>query len=78
MEGDRPTLTATGDASDGSGRPPRGRFGRDVVLEYLGGGAMRDVYSAYDPQLDRKLAIKILRPQTIGNPARLWRIAPDA
>jgi hypothetical protein len=28
--------------------------------------------------VDRKLAIKILRPQTIGNPARLWRIAPDA
>jgi eukaryotic-like serine/threonine-protein kinase len=76
MEGERPTLTATGDAGDGSGgAPPRGRFGRYVVLEYLGGGAMGDVYSAYDPQLDRKLAIKILRPQTIGNPARLWREA---
>jgi tRNA A-37 threonylcarbamoyl transferase component Bud32 len=36
-------------------------IGRYVVLGWVGNGAMGDVYSAYDPDLDRKLAIKLLR-----------------
>jgi serine/threonine protein kinase len=40
----------------------RGTFiGRYVVLGWIGNGAMGDVYSAFDPDLDRKLAIKLLR-----------------
>jgi formylglycine-generating enzyme required for sulfatase activity len=38
-------------------------LGRYLVLEQLGAGAMGVVYAAYDPELDRKIAIKILRPQ---------------
>jgi tetratricopeptide (TPR) repeat protein/predicted Ser/Thr protein kinase len=37
-------------------------LGRYVVLEWLGGGGMGVVYSAYDPELDRKVAIKLVRP----------------
>jgi len=37
-------------------------LGRYLVLEQLGAGAMGVVYAAYDPELDRKIAIKILRP----------------
>jgi formylglycine-generating enzyme required for sulfatase activity len=38
-------------------------IGRYMIVERLGAGAMGVVYAAYDPELDRKVAIKILRPQ---------------
>jgi len=37
------------------------KIGRFTVLQRLGAGAMGVVYSAYDTQLDRKIAIKLLR-----------------
>jgi tetratricopeptide (TPR) repeat protein/tRNA A-37 threonylcarbamoyl transferase component Bud32 len=37
-------------------------IGRYVVLEKVGEGAMGVVYAAYDPQLDRKVALKLVRP----------------
>jgi serine/threonine protein kinase/tetratricopeptide (TPR) repeat protein len=36
-------------------------IGRYVVIEKIGAGAMGVVYAAYDPELDRKLALKVLR-----------------
>ncbi|MBK7144333.1 MAG: serine/threonine protein kinase [Xanthomonadales bacterium] len=39
------------------------RVGRFVVLHLLGQGGMGRVYAAYDPTLDRKIAIKLLRHQ---------------
>jgi serine/threonine protein kinase len=35
--------------------------GRYVVVESRGAGAMGVVYAAYDPELDRRVAIKVLR-----------------
>ncbi|MEM9456998.1 MAG: serine/threonine-protein kinase [Myxococcota bacterium] len=40
------------------------RIGRFVVLERLGTGTSGVVYAAYDPQLDRKIALKVLRADT--------------
>ncbi len=37
--------------------------GRYVVLDFVGSGGMGVVYSAFDPELDRKLAIKLVRPE---------------
>ena len=37
-------------------------IGRYVVLTRLGAGAMGVVFAAYDPELDRKVAIKLLKP----------------
>ncbi len=42
------------------------KLGRYQLEEQLGVGGMGEVYSAYDPQLDRRVAIKIVR-RTAGN-----------
>jgi serine/threonine protein kinase/tetratricopeptide (TPR) repeat protein len=55
--------------------------GRYVVLSTLGRGGMGVVYAAYDPELDRKIALKLLRPgagrqgKTVEPHARLLREA---
>ena len=36
-------------------------LGRFAVLGLVGRGAMGEVYAAYDPELDRKIAIKLVR-----------------
>lgn len=41
--------------------PPDEVLGRYVVLYRLGAGGMGVVYAAYDPKLDRKVALKLLR-----------------
>src|SRR5678810_1227641 len=38
-------------------------IGRYTVLGLVGRGAVGEVYAAYDPELDRKVAVKLLRPR---------------
>ncbi|MFO0576281.1 MAG: serine/threonine-protein kinase [Polyangia bacterium] len=40
------------------------RIGRYVVQARVGAGAMGVVYAAYDPELDRKVALKLINPES--------------
>lgn len=57
---------AAGDAAELgiSALEPNARVGRYVILGTLGEGAMGRVYVAHDPELDRKVALKLLHPRT--------------
>src|SRR3954463_5019729 len=62
-----PTLpVADGDATFKAGD----RLGRYVLLSVLGQGGMSVVYLAYDPELDRRVALKLMRAGLIGTLGR--------
>ena len=46
----------------GAAHAPPARIGRFTLLARIGRGGVGDVYAAHDPLLDRKVALKLLRP----------------
>jgi len=81
-----PPVTATGGPvmpSSGSAAVParpagHQQIGRYVVLREIGSGAMGRVLSAYDPDLDRKVALKILRGDVFDDSERAVRMRREA
>ena len=55
----------TGPRRKGRGAPAK--IGRFVVLREIGAGGMGVVCAAYDPELDRKVAVKLLHPSLSGS-----------
>ncbi len=53
-----------------SGPGPGALVGRYVVLSRLGAGGMGVVLAAYDPELDRRVAIKLVRPGASSTSSR--------
>ncbi|MGE0871680.1 MAG: protein kinase [Kofleriaceae bacterium] len=54
------------------------RLGRFSVLDVLGEGGMGTVLSAYDPRLDRRVALKVLRGATARSAAGHARLLREA
>ena len=61
------------DAADAPASDPTagGRLGRYVLIGRVGAGAMGTVYAAYDPKLERKVALKLLHPSPTEAPEQL-------
>ncbi len=53
-------------------------LGRYFILDRLGSGGMGIVYAAYDPELDRKVAVKLLRPGRTGGAEAGVRLLREA
>jgi hypothetical protein len=78
-----PTATATGTATQGAAEPVGATLGRYRLERELGAGAMGVVHAAFDPNLERRIALKVLRAEltrtllAIGrDPVALAELAP--
>ncbi len=70
---------ATGPAATGANVDADERIGRYIVIGRLGAGAMGVVYAAYDPKLDRKVALKLLgKPDGDGVESARKRLEREA
>ena len=78
VSGDDPTVPAqsdedrtdAADVAQPAGAAPGGTMGRFVIDGVLGSGGMGVVLSAFDPELDRKVAIKVLHSHRPDAPPR--------
>jgi tRNA A-37 threonylcarbamoyl transferase component Bud32 len=57
---------------------PGNMVGRYRLLQLVGRGGMGEVYAAHDPELDRKIAIKIMRGDTLPDDVEARRLIREA
>ncbi len=70
-------VTMTG-GGDRPAAPARAMFGRYLVIGRLGRGGMGEVFTAYDPELDRKVALKRVRVEDRARGDRRARLLREA
>ncbi len=84
MERDTETFRPDGDKDDTGRREaatplrPGDTLGHFVIIDAIGFGGMGEVYAARDVELDRKVAIKVLRHGTFGSEERRARLRREA
>src|SRR5947209_5776043 len=70
--------TATPAAGDTAAAGPLERIGRFVIRARLGAGAFGTVYRAWDPQLEREVALKVPQAAVLDSPRRVERFVREA
>src|SRR5215471_10285336 len=74
-----PIRPSPGAANEVASLPKGATIGRYVVLGLLGRGGMGEVYAAYDPELDRKIAVKLLHARgEVSTPHGRTRLLREA
>ena len=58
--------------------PGRPRIGKYEIVKPLGRGGMGAVYQAFDPVLEREVALKVMLPETAGDPEQKQRFEREA
>src|SRR6476620_4540888 len=61
-----------------AGTAPRQALGPYQILELLGGGGGGEVYRAWDPRLEREIALKILHRRSALDAERLQLFVAEA
>ncbi|MCB9565931.1 MAG: serine/threonine protein kinase [Myxococcales bacterium] len=75
---DQQSAAARSPAADEDELAVGARVGRYVVLGRLGAGGMGVVFAAHDPELDRRIALKLLREGGRDSHARHQRLLAEA
>src|SRR5512143_3944326 len=55
-----------------------GRIGKYQIVRLLGRGGMGAVYQAFDPHLEREVALKVMLPEIADNPEHKRRFEREA
>src|SRR5262245_43694498 len=75
---DRPPAAAAPPAADSLRKGIPAQISRFRVQSRLGEGQFGTVYLAYDPQLERRVALKVPRAATLADPKRVRRFLDEA
>src|SRR5262249_41512787 len=78
IEGSGPPPNASDHGDTGERLANGATLGRYVVTGCVGTGGMGVVYSARDPDLDRRVALKVLRPELSAEPNSRARLLREA